>query len=157
MLSTPASAQHPYRTRGAHVLLWLTALVLAAPALGQGNFPIKEADIRAMQLLQYFGPDRKPHGADITWAFEKETFTLKRGTADIPVDLLAQLLPDEVARTNPAEVTGSWALRDGRLVLTKIKAGDKDGRAEVTFSPYKTAPTVVRIGNLPQYVFAVKE
>lgn len=55
------------------------------------------------------------------------------------------------------EIRGLWKLEGGegqRLVLTEIKAGDKIGKDNVSLRIYKTAPTVVRIGE-PQFVFGV--
>ncbi len=131
---------------------WLLAIPI--PTVAQGDFPVTEADITAMTLNHYFTADKTSHEADFSWSFTKDGFALKKGKASIPSDLAAKLLP-EGASAN--EIEGKWALKNGMLVLTQIKAGKREGRKEVGLSVYKTAPIVVRIGyDSPQYVFAVK-
>ena len=52
------------------------------------------------------------------------------------------------------EIAGKWKVDAGQLVLTDIKAGEAKGKESVKLRIYRTAPTVVRVGE-PQYVFAV--
>jgi hypothetical protein len=114
---------------------------------------VAEGDITAMKLDHYYGPDKRLREADFTRSFEKEAFTLKKGKANIPADLVEKLLPEGAAAD---EIGGRWALRDGRLLLTEVRAGKQEGRKEVSLSVYKTAAEVVRIGyGAPQYVFAI--
>ena len=127
----------------------------AVVSVGQVNFPVGEADIVAMQLMHYYSPDNKFHEVDFEWSFKKGTFTLKKGKAEIPADLQKKLLPDG---KTAEEIEGKWSLKDGKLVLSEIKAGSTEGRKDVSMEVYKTAPTVVRIGyGAPQYAFVVKK
>jgi hypothetical protein len=126
----------------------------AAPCFAQRSFTVGESDISSMELKYYYLSDKVSHDADFTWSFKKDTFTVKKGNVKIPSELSEKLLPE---RTTDNEITGKWALKNGELLLTEIKGGDKKGRKEVKLSIYKTAPTVVRIGyDAPQYVFVVK-
>jgi hypothetical protein len=128
-------------------------LGIPAMSLARGDFPVGEADIRAMTFIHYYNADNKHRDADFTWSFRKDAFTLKKGKADIPAALVAKLLPEGATAD---EIEGKWALKDGMLVLSEIEAGKQKGRKDVRLSVYKTAPTVVRIGyDPPQYVFRV--
>jgi hypothetical protein len=133
------------------VVVVLLGSAVVSPA--QGDFPVREADITAMKFLHYYGPDRKFREADFVITFTKDTFTLKKGKAAIPADLLNQLLPKGETAD---EVAGKWTLKGGKLMLTEIRAGKKEGLKEASLGVYKTAPTVLRIGSVPQYVFAVE-
>jgi hypothetical protein len=129
-------------------------LGIAAASPPPGKFPVGEGDITAMRLNHYYDPDKRLHEADFTWSFEKEAFTLKKGKANIPADLVEKLLPEGATAD---EIRGKWALTDGRLLLTEVRAGKREGRKEVSLSVYKTAAGVVRIGyGAPQYVFAIE-
>jgi hypothetical protein len=80
---------------------------------------------------------------------------LRKAKGAIPADLLEKLLP---AGKSADEVRAKWKLegKEGKkLVLTEIKAGEVAGKEVVSLVIYRTAPTVIRIGN-PQYVFAVQ-
>jgi hypothetical protein len=134
------------------IVFCLLGIPAASPA--QGKFPVEEGDITAMKLNHYYGPDNKLREADFTWSFEREAFTLKKGKASIPDDLLEKLLPGGATAD---EIRGKWALRSGRLLLTEVRAGKQGGRKEVTLSVYKTAAGVVRLGyGAPQYVFTIE-
>ena len=121
----------------------------------QGKFSsVTDANVVDLKLNHYYTPDQKPHDTDFEWTFTNTEFVLKKGKGPIPSDLMMKLLPEEMATD---EIRGLWKLEGGdgqRLVLTKIKAGDKIGKDNVSLRIYKTAPTVVRIGE-PQYVFGV--
>jgi hypothetical protein len=123
------------------------------PSHAQGNFSVVEKDIPALKLNHYYTADKKMHEADFDWTFTKDTFTLKKGKGAIPAHLLNELLPDGVTAD---EIQGKWKFQGGKLVLSEIKAGKKDGRKEASLSIFKTAPTVIRIGFTPQYVFALE-
>ena len=126
-----------------------------APVGAQGQYsPVIEADVVVMTLNHYFTPDKKSHAPDFEWAFTKTEFVLKKGKGAIPADLLEKLFP---TGTTADEIRGKWKLEDKigqRLVLTEIKAGDKARNKDVSLIIYKTAPTVIRIGQ-PQYVFGL--
>jgi hypothetical protein len=117
--------------------------------------PVTEAEVVNLQLNHYFTPDRKAHEPDFEWTFTKAEFVLKKAQGPIPADLLEQLLPPN---TPADEIRGKWQLaKDGQqVILTEIKAGDKDGKEAVPLLIYKTASSIVRIGE-PQYVFSVRQ
>ena len=121
----------------------------------QGEYsPVSEANVVVLTLNHYFTPDKKSHVPDFEWSFTKTEFVLKKGMGAIPTDLLEKLLPKGATAD---KIRGKWKLadKDGQqLVLTEIKAGDKPGNQAVSLVIYKTAPTVVRIGE-PQYVFGI--
>jgi hypothetical protein len=129
--------------------LW--RLSAQGPALVAG--PVTAAEGVNLKLDHYFTPDRKAHEPDFEWTFTETDFVLKRAQGPIPADLLEQLLPSS---TTADEIRGKWELdKSGQqLSLTGIKAGEKGGKENVTLFIYKTASTVVRIGE-PQYVFSV--
>lgn len=126
-------------------------------AFAQGDYsPVSEDNVVALQLNHYFSADKKSHDSDFAWTFSKSEFVLKSGKGPIPADLCAKLLPNDVSAD---EIRGRWKLeqRDGqRLVLLEIKAGNKAFKNETNLAIYRTAPTVVRIGE-PQYVFQVSD
>ena len=128
-------------------------LIPAGPVAAQGKYkPVTEDDVVKMKMNHYFTPDRKGREPDFEWTFTKTEFVLKKGKGPIPADLLGQLLPDGKTAD---EVRGKWALDGkGRLSLTEIKAGDTAGKKDVSLPIYKTAPTVIRIGET-QYVFGL--
>lgn len=144
-----------------NMLSWLVVPVIcllstSSVSLAQGNFPLTNADLCAMKLIHYYPlPDKSLHEVDFEWTFGQETFTVKKGKAAIPADLMSKLLPQGETAD---EITGKWTLTGGKLVLSEIKAGTKPGRKNVGLAIYKTAPTVVRIGyDDGQYVFAVEK
>jgi hypothetical protein len=121
----------------------------------QGQYaPVTAADVVALKLNHYFTPDNQAHQPDFEWTFTETEFALKKKQGDLPADLLRRMLPDS---QTAAEIRGKWKLVDRNglhLVLTEIKAGDRTGNKAAFFPIYKTAPTVVRIGE-PQYVFGI--
>jgi hypothetical protein len=136
---------------GSLLVVGYERLSAQGPTLVAG--PVTEAEVITLKLNHYFTPDRKAHEPDFEWTFTETEFVLKRAQGPIPADLLEQLLP---ANTTADEIRGKWELdKDGQqLILTGIKAGEKGGKEDVTLFIYKTASTVVRIGE-PQYVFSV--
>jgi hypothetical protein len=121
----------------------------------QGRYsPVTEADVVKLQFNHYFTPDNKGHDPDFEWTFTEKEFVLKKGKGAIPKDLLEKLLPKDVTAD---EIRGKWKLEaeNGKLVFSDIKAAEKEGNKDVKFRIYRTAPTVIRIGE-PQYVFGVK-
>lgn len=134
--------------------LLMTALLMAGVANGQGQYaPVTAEDVPTLKLNHYFTTGQKGgRTADFEWTFTKDGFTIKKGKAAIPADLLGKLLPETATAD---EITGKWAVDKGELVLTHIKAGETKGKESVKLRIYRTAPTVVRIGE-PQYVFAVE-
>jgi hypothetical protein len=127
--------------------------VALAQAAAQQPFTVQEADLPAMKLSHYFTPDRVSHQPDFEWAFTKTGFTVKKRTGPIPKHLVEKLLP---AGVTGDEITGKWALKNGALELTDIKAGKQDGRKGVSIVVFKTAPTVVRVSNPDQFVFGIE-
>ena len=138
-------------------LLVISLLFLAPGRVSaQGQYsPVTESDMAVLKLNHYFTPDDRPHEVDFQWTFTKTEFVIKKGTGAIPADLRRQLLPKGATAD---EIRGQWTLTekgDKRLLLSGIKAGDQDGNKDVSLRIYKTAPTVVRIGE-PQYVFGIE-
>ena len=143
---------------------WLIALSLVVGSLlfvalesvraQEAYSPVNETDIVALKFNHYFTPDKKSHAPDFEWTFTEKEFILRKGTGNISTDLLEKMLPKgSMADT----IRGKWKLvnKDGqRLVLTEIKAGEMSSKKEVNLVIYKTAPTVVRIGEM-QYVFGI--
>ena len=136
------------------VRLVVAILALAGAANGQGKFtPVTAEDVPTLKLNHYFTTDKKGgRTADFEWSFTKGTFTIKKGKTGIPADLIGKLLPEKATAD---EITGKWTVEAGQLVLTDIKAGDAKGKESVKLPIYRTAPTVIRIGE-PQYVFAIE-
>jgi hypothetical protein len=143
----------------------VVASVLIAPcnsAFAQGNYSeVTAEDVVALQLNHYFTPDKKGHQPDFDWSFTKDEFVVKSAAGAIPADLVQRLMP---AETKATEIRGQWKLaREGgvQLVLTKIVGTDQAGEEvlglkEAKFRIYRTAPTVIRIGE-PQYVFGLSQ
>lgn len=136
----------------ASVAMSLMFLSLTGQARAQGNFVVSEADIPTLKLNHYFTPDKKHHDADFEWTFTKTSFTIKKGKSAIPKHIASKLLPEGVTAD---EITGDWALKEGRLQFSKIKAADKDGKKDVSLVVFKTAPTVVRVSDPDQVFFEV--
>lgn len=130
-------------------------LMAITSARAQGEYsPVSEANVVALTLNHYFTADEKTHEPDFAWTFTKTDFVVKKGKGAIPADIIEKLLSK---RTTADEIRGKWKLADKggqRHVLTEIKADDEAGRKEVNLRIYKTAPSVVRIGE-PQYVFSI--
>ena len=114
---------------------------------------VTAAEVVNLQLNHYFMPDRQAHEPDFEWIFTETDFVLKRAQGPIPADLLEHLLPPD---TTADEIRGKWELaKNGhQLLLTGLKAGEKEGKEAVPLLIYKTASAVVRIGE-PQYVFSI--
>ncbi|MEI8383178.1 MAG: hypothetical protein WCJ09_23875 [Planctomycetota bacterium] len=130
-------------------------LVAVNHVRAQGQYsPVSEANVVDLTLNHYFTPDEKSHAPDFEWTFTKTDFVVKKGKGAIPSDIIEKLLSKGATAD---EIRGKWKLADKggqQLVLTEIKAGDKAGGKEVKIRIYKTAPSVVRIGE-PQYVFGI--
>lgn len=130
--------------------------LLGGPLAGlraQGDYaPVTEADVVKLKLNHYFTVDRKASSPDFAWTFTKTEFVLKKAAGEIPADLQSRLLP---AGTTGEEIRGKWKVDAGKLILTDIRAGEAAGVKEVILPIYRTAPTVVRIGDV-QYVFGVE-
>jgi hypothetical protein len=132
-------------------------LVGSSRADAQGQYrEVTSEDVLALKLNHYFTADNKSHQADFAWSFTKDEFVLKSAAGAIPTDLVKRLLP---AGSKADEIHGKWKPDGRQLVLTDILATDKSGgevlgNKEAKLPIYRTAPTVVRIGE-PQYVFAV--
>lgn len=136
------------------MLCFLGVLILLGQryADAQGTYhPVNSEDVVAMKFNHYFKIDQTHHEADFEWSFCRDEFVIKNGRQAIPADLCERLLPNA---TRSDEIRGTWRVKDGRLFLTDIKYGDKVGNKIVELVIYRTAPTVIRIGE-PQYVFAV--
>ncbi len=137
------------------ILIVFGSLIGTWRATAQGTYaPVTDADVGALKLNHYFSADRKSHEPDFEWSFTKSDFVIKKGAGKIPSDLLSKLLGDWDAAD---EIRGKWKLTEGKgpkeLVFTEIKVGAQFGMKEARLPIYRTAPTVIRIGE-PQYVFA---
>jgi hypothetical protein len=133
----------------------------ANTTLAQGNYDeVTAEDVVQLELNHYFTPDNKGHQPDFEWSFTKDEFVIKGAAGAIPADLVPRLLP---AGTKAAEIRGKWKLTRTsgvQLVLTEIVGTDRAGeevlgQKETKFPIYRTAPTVIRVGQ-PQYVFGLK-
>ncbi len=140
-------------------LLAFVALAVFAVGTGsvwaQGDYgPVTAKAVRNLSFNHYFTPDKKSHTADFQWVFTETDFVIASGKGPIPAPLLEQLVGEKIEAD---EVSGQWKLnRDGsEVVLSQISVGPVRYKKSVTFAIYKTAPTVVRIGD-PQFVFSVE-
>jgi hypothetical protein len=125
------------------------AFMLMSP---QGEYSeVTDAEVISMKLNHYFTADKKSHKPDFVWKFTKEGFVLKDGDGKIPAYLAEKLLPDGLKAN---EIKGKWKLDKGNLVLSSITAGGQDILKDAKVTIYKTAPTVIRIGEV-QHVFAI--
>jgi len=138
-----------------------TAILLCVahnPVLAQGDYsPVDEEDVLAMRLNHYFTPEKQGREADFEWRFFKDGFVIRSAKGSIPTDLRDKLI---TKGATAEEIQGKWQVtaKEGRqLVLSEIRVGkkpaDKSGK-KVSFNIYRTAPTVVRVGQ-PQYVFGI--
>ena len=135
----------------ASTMLVAMLLVFTGRAVAQ-EFTVAEADLPKLKLNHYFPNAKEFHDPDFEWTFTKTSFTIKKGTGPIPPYLIKMLLPEGGTAD---EITGTWTLKEGKLNLIKIQAGDKAGKKDVSLPIFKTAPTVVRICNPQQVVFEV--
>lgn len=144
-----------------HLLLTLAIGVstFTASAAAQGNYSAVTAEnVVALKLNHYFTPDKKGHAADFEWTFTADEFAIKKADGPIPADL-REWMVGKGAKVD--EIRGKWRLeaKDGvHIVFFEIKADGKPipktAMNGIRRSIYKTAPTVVRIGQ-PQYVFGI--
>lgn len=141
------------------VIMVAFVLALARSSPGQGQYRAVTADdVVQLTLNHYFTPDNKGHDLDFAWTFTKEEFVVKAGKGPIPADLMKRLLP---AGAKAVEIRGKWKIiaEEGQIAFTDILAtdasgGDVLGNKAAKYRIYRTAPTVVRIGE-PQYVFGM--
>lgn len=137
------------------IALWSVAVLMLTMdrAVAEPYALITEAEVVGLKLNHYFNAQGQSQTRDFEWTFTKTEFTIRKGKGAIPADLVKKLLPDGATAD---VITGKWNLlnKNGQhLVLSGIKAGDRDGKKEdVKISIFRTAPTVIRIGD-PQYVF----
>jgi hypothetical protein len=128
-----------------------------AACFAQGEYTkVTEDDVVALRLNHYFTADKKAHWPDFEWTFSDGEFVIKDGDGKIPDYLTKKLLPPG---KTASEIRGKWKLedKDGRhLVLSSIKADGKAQKQEASLIIYRTAPTVVRIGDV-QHVFEVTD
>ena len=151
-------------------VMWVLLAVTAGAARGQGAYdPVTDADVVAMRMIPRFGPDGTAREAVFEWSFTDDgKFVVKKGTGPIPAHLLKALLKPESRKKAAAvdELRGKWAVKDGQLVLTDIRAGDVEGVEKAQFHIYRSAPTVIRIDDRQkgpdgkqrkvQYAFAIE-
>lgn len=137
----------------------VTAAVLClgagAPLQAQGQYaPVTDEDVLAMRLNHYFTAEKKGREADFEWRFFKDGFVLKSGRGSIPADLQEKLVKKGASAD---DISGKWAVasKSGQLLLTDIQVGKKPTQNKASFRIYRTAPTVIRVGN-PQYVFGIE-
>lgn len=142
------------RTQSRTLWQFLCLLIVSTLCAAQGNYaPVTNDDVVTMKLNHYFTKAKKHHERDFEWTFADTGFVIKPATGAIPEDLVEKLLPEG---TEPKEITGKWSIdsKTGEIVFTDIQAGDFAGREDVRCPLYRTAPTVIRLGD-PQYVFAL--
>lgn len=129
------------------ILVWCDSQVF-----GQGSYAdVTAEDVVALKLNHYFTSDKKSREADFLWAFTRDDFVIKKGKGAIPVELSAKLLQKGEATD---EIKGKWRVKQGKLILSAIPQREGSPKQEVALNIYRTAPTVIRIGE-PQYVFEV--
>ena len=138
---------------GAGILLIVAAVAgVQSIASAQGKYAeVTRDDVLAMKLNHYFTPDKRGRQTDFEWRFSADGFVIRKTKGAIPDDLAQKFLGEAPAAD---EIQGKWRVDNGRIVFTDIKAGDQKGRDEVKLRVYRTAPTVIRLGE-PQYVFEV--
>lgn len=142
------------RNRPRALCHFICLLFVSTLCAAQGKYaPVTNDDVVTMKLHHYFNKDKKSRERDFEWTFADTGFVIKPGSGAIPEDLVEKLLPEG---TEAKEITGKWSIdsKTGEIVFTEIRAGDFAGRENVRCPLYRTAPTVIRLGD-PQYVFAL--
>lgn len=129
-------------------------VLTAAYAAAQGDYtPLTDDEVTGLRFNHYFTADKRHHAADFLWKFTKGEFVIQKGKGAVPAELCKKLsVPGDAV-----QISGKWRLagESGQeLVLSEIAVGGKVKMHSVRLPIYKTAPTVVRIGE-PQYVFAL--
>jgi hypothetical protein len=136
--------------------LSIAALLLAVGSV-EGDGPIgysqvTQADLPLLSLNHYFDANGKSPGTKFVWTFAADgTFDVQPGEAGIPLDL-RQRLAGDVAEAK--QISGKWKLEGRMIRFSEVKIDGKPATPEeqASYSIYRTAPTVIRIGE-PQYVF----
>ena len=136
-------------------LAWIAllgAVVAGPPTPGTGYSPVVAADLERCVLNHYFTPTRNGVAADFEWKFSADGFTMAKGVVPVPKHLVDLIVGEG---KSAAKIEGKWKLGASReLVLFDFSVdGSKQDLPEKTLPIYRTAPTVVRIGE-PQHVFA---
>lgn len=135
-----------------------SALVLALAganiAATQGNYrEVTEDDVAALQFNHYFTPDKQHRTPDFRWTFDDGRFTIEADEGEIPADLTSRLLPEGLSAKR---ITGDWRLKSTkhgrRIVFRSIEADGAAVETRASMPIYRSAPTIVRIGET-QYVF----
>lgn len=127
-----------------------------AKAAEPGRYkPITKEEIPRLELAYYYTPDKDYRKPDFAWKFREGKFALAAEESQVPEELMQRLLGKNVT---PGKVRGRWELIDDngmKLVLFSIVADGHKIKRKVILPIYRTAPTVIRIGN-PQLVFTVR-
>ncbi|HVJ80980.1 MAG TPA: TlpA disulfide reductase family protein [Planctomycetia bacterium] len=136
-------------------LAWIAlvgAVVAGPPKLGTGYSPVVATDLERCVLNHYFTPERSYSLADFEWKFSAAGFVIASGAAPVPKHLVDLLVGEGKAAS---KIEGKWKLtgRGGLVLFDLAVDGAKKELPEKTLAVYRTAPTVVRIGD-PQHVFA---
>ena len=134
------------------MLAGIAVFMLAGQINAQGEYKkVTDADVLALRLNHYFTANKAFHKPDFEWTFAKDGFVMKEGAGKISPYLMETILPKG---QTASEIRGKWKLEEGRLTLSSIKADGKDVKGAPSFPIYRTAPIVVRIGDV-QHVFEV--
>lgn len=130
----------------------LAVLFVAQAASAMPYQAVTAEDMPKFKLNHYFNKENKSTLLDFDWTFDKDgTFKMEAKEA-LPVHLRELLLSKD---SKAKALTGKWAIANGEITFTEIKAGDEKGVEKAKMHVYRTAPTVIRIGE-PQYVFGAK-
>lgn len=132
------------------IVVILVALFVATscsqPASPGGDYgPVTADRLRGKHSVFATGTS----GAQFTWEFAADRFTISGDGGPIPEDVRRAILGnDQVAKV----IEGRWTLADGALTLSSITADRKDGFKNVILRPFQTPVVRVELKGT-QYVF----
>lgn len=139
---------------------WQGGALAAGPAPGFDYAAVTETDVPRMKFAHFFDEQKQFHDAAFAWTFDADgTFRIAAGKKAIAGELCRRLLGEAV---EVQEITGRWRLVPGNnggvlIRFLEVVADGKERQTEdATYRIYRTAPTVVRIGE-PQYVFSLQK
>lgn len=143
-------------------VVWPTFATNCAASNPTGEFqpgrysPVAKADLPAMKFAYYFDVNDKHHEADFTWTFTTDKFKIASKKGPVAAEILKKIKATAKA---PKTIEGKWFLETSpqggtTLSLTDMRVDDMPFSGKATYNIYRTAPTVIRIGE-PQYVFGL--
>lgn len=139
---------------------WSRILVIAAcvisarlaPAQGAYN-PVTGPDLAGADFNHYFNDNKKVvTPPDFSWTFSATDLVIKAGKGLLPADLTRQLA---AGRKDVKTIEATWKVENGSLLISVTAIDGNPASGEASFRAYRTAPTVIRIGE-QQYVFVPK-